>query len=350
MRKALPLLLLLCLVSLAACSRSGGGPAAGEPVKLRIGYFAAPTHAQAVIGLTTDTYQRALGDGIKLEATVFSAGPAVIEAMFAGELDLAYVGPSPAVNGYVKSRGQAFRVVAGAADGGAVLVTRPGLQVRQAADLDGKRVATPQLGNTQDVALRHFLRSGNRQPTDKGGTVQIMPIANPEIVTLFNRGELDAAWVPEPWGARLVQAGGVIAIDERDLWPDGKFATTVIIASNRMLQEYPEIVRAFLGAHVDMTRWIAAHPDEARPRLNDGLAQLMGRPLPPEVLADALSRVSFGHQVPTQSILTAAGRAYDLGFLGKQRPDLSGLFDLRLLEQALQAGGRESVHEQTTGT
>lgn len=334
MRKRLPYLLVLGLALLTAC---GSPPAAP---RLRVGYFPNVTHAQAVIGFADGTFQRAVGPGVTLETKLFHAGPYAVEALFAGELDLAYIGPSPAVNGYIKSKGKAFRIVAGAASGGAVLVVQPGLAVRSPRDLEGKRVASPQLGNTQDVALRHYLQSGGLKPADRGGTVKLSSAAGADIFALFAKKELDAAWVPEPWGARLVQeAGGVVAVDERDLWPGRQFATTVIIASVKALNEHPEAVQAFLGAHVDLTRWIAAHPDEARARLNSSLAGLTGKRLRDSVLQEALTRVNFDYAVPAQSVVTMARRAYDLGFLGKQEPELQGLFDLTALNAALQARG-----------
>ncbi len=206
------LLCLLAVLSSAAC----GGPGQQPVSKIRLGFFPNLTHAQALVGLADGSFQRALGESITIEATGFNAGPSVIEAMFANALDMSYIGPNPAINGYVKSKGEALRIVAGATSGGAVLDARPQANIKTARDLDGKRVASPQLGNTQDVALRRFIKAAGLATKETGGTVQVIPTANPDILTLFLKGEIDAAWVPEPWGARLVhEAGGVIVLDER---------------------------------------------------------------------------------------------------------------------------------------
>ncbi len=195
----------LILVSAIGCSSPS---ASGNAVTIRVGYFPNITHAQAVIGIADGTFARALGEAVKIDAKVFNAGPSEIEAMFAGQLDLAYIGPNPAINGYVKSKGAALRIVAGAMSGGAVLVVRGDAGINSAADFRGKKIASPQLGNTQDVALRAWLMKQGFKLIEQGGDTQVIPTANPDILTLFLKKEIDAAWVPEPWGARLVREAG----------------------------------------------------------------------------------------------------------------------------------------------
>ena len=296
---------------------------------LRLGYFANLTHAQAIVGLADGRLERAVG--VTIKPKLFASGPAAITALLAGEIDMLYVGPSPAVTGYMRSEGEALRIVAGAASGGAVLVMRPGADPGK---LDGTRLATPGIANTQDVALRHLVASQGLKPRERGGSVTITALPSAEILGLFARGQLDGAWVAEPWGARLVQeAGGVIAIDERDLWPGGVFPTTVLVASTNYLHQHPDVVRAFVAAHVELTEWIQAHPDEARRQLQAGLAKIQGKPIPESVLVEALGRITFLYDPMPEQVATQAGHAFDLGYLGARRPDLRHLFDLTVLEE-----------------
>jgi NitT/TauT family transport system substrate-binding protein len=236
----------------------------------------------------------------------------------------------------VRSSGRALRVVAGAAGGGASLVVRTDSNIRGPADLAGRRIATPQIGNTQDIALRSYLVEHGLAPTDKGGSVQVVSSSNPDILSLMIRRQIDGAWVPEPWATRLVrEAAGRVLVDERDLWPHGRFATTVVVASQTFLGQQPEVVRRFLGAHVDVTLWIRDHPAEARAQVNAELGRLLGKPLPAEVLDDAFSRLEVTYDPLEDSLLRAAERAFELGFLGSRRPDVAGLLDLGLLHDVL---------------
>src|SRR6202049_3425384 len=218
-------------------------PLAGQsPTAVRVGYFPNITHAQALIGKATGKFDQALAPGAKVEWKAFNAGPSAIEALFAGALDLAYVGPNPAISGYIRSQGAALRVIAGATSGGAALVVREGSGIQKPEDFHGKRVATPQLGNTQDVALRAWLHAHNLQTREKGGDVQVIPISNADQLTLFLKGQIDAAWAPEPWAARLVHEGdGRIFLDERDLWPDHQFVVTNVIVNPKFLKEHPDV-------------------------------------------------------------------------------------------------------------
>ena len=305
---------------------------------IRIGYFPNITHSQALIGFSTDRrdFEKIFGDSVHVDTKIFNAGPSAIEALFAGELDMAYIGPNPAINGYVRSHGQALRIIAGATSGGAVLVARSGVSIRTTADWSGKRIASPQLGNTQDVALRHYLVSNGLKTKENGGTVTIIPTQNPDILTLFHKGEIDGAWVPEPWGARLVkETGAKILLDERDLWPDRRFVTANIIVSTKFLKEYPSLVQQMLRAHVQLTGWIVAHPAEARTIANAEIKRLTGKALSGEVLADAWQRFDCTYDPIRSSLYSSADRAFALGYLGKTKPDLSEIYDLRLLNEIL---------------
>jgi len=307
-----------------------------KPVVVRVGYFPNLTHAQALVGRAGGQFEKAVGPGVQIEWKAFNAGPAAIEAIFADAIDLTYVGPNPAVTGYVRSQGAAVRVIAGAASGGASLVVRQGAGIEKASDFHGKRVATPQLGNTQDVALRSWLRANGLKPREKGGDVQVLPITNADQFTLFLKGQLDAAWAPEPWASRLVRdAGGRIFIDERDLWPNHEFVITDLIVRPQFLKEHPDVVKNFLRAHVELTDWIGKNPAQAKQILNQQLQKETGKPLEPAVLDDAFSRMAVTYDPIRSALQKATQQAFDEGFLGRTPPDLSGLYDLALLNEVL---------------
>lgn len=323
------------LIGLMAFAVSCSSPDASGS-SIRVGYFPNITHSQALIGVANGAFQQALGPNVKIDPKVFNAGPSEIEALFAGEIDLAYIGPNPAINGYVKSKGEALRIVAGATSGGAVLVVRSDSGITQASDFAGRRVATPELGNTQDVAMRYYLLSNNLTLQEKGGNIAVLPTQNAAILTLFLKGEIDAAWVPEPWGARLVQeGGGKILLDERTLWPGGKFVTAHVIASTKFLNAHADMVKKWLTAHVNLTQWIQANPGEAKKVANSEIARLTGKGLAPAVLDEAWQRMDVTYDPISSSLFVSADRAYQLGLLGKDKPDLSNIYDLRILNQVL---------------
>jgi NitT/TauT family transport system substrate-binding protein len=337
------ILVSILVVLLSACGTAAQSPASDGPVTLRIGYFPNITHSQALIGVPRGDFQSALGSGVTIDAKTFNAGPSVIEAMFAGQLDLSYIGPNPAINGYVQSGGEAVRVVAGATSAGAAFVVRPAAGIRSAQDLHGKKLASPQLGNTQDVALRAYLEANGLKPADNGGDVVIVPTANPDILDLFRAGEIDGAWVPEPWASRLiVEAGGELFLDERSLWPDGQFTTALIIVRTEFLNEHPEIVRTWVKTHVELTQWELAHPDEARALCNAQIEALTGKALPDAVLQDAWSRMSPTYDPLPATLLASADSAYKAGFLDEE-PQLAGLFDLAALNSVLKDQGLEEI-------
>src|SRR5712691_3016660 len=265
------------ILSIAACALH----AQQKPTVLRVGYFPNLTHAQALVGRANGQFEKALGTGVQVEWKAFNAGPSAIEALFADAIDLTYVGPNPTVTGYVRSQGEAVRVIAGAASGGASLVVRQGAGIQKTSDFHGKKVATPQQGNTQDVALRAWLRANGMKSLDKGGDVQVIPMANPDQLTLFLKKELDAAWAPEPWATRLIREGdGHLFLDERDLWPQGKFITCHLIVSTKFLDDNPELVKKWLRAHVELTEWINGHLPEAKKILNQQVQAETGKALP----------------------------------------------------------------------
>src|SRR6201993_104208 len=313
-------------------------------ITVRVGAFPNITHPQAMIGKPNGAFEKALGTNVKIEWKTFNAGPSAIEALFAGAIDMTYIGPNPTISGYVRSNGEALRVIAGASSGGAALVVRNDSGIQQPADFHGKKVASPQLGNTQDVALRAWLKANGLKTTDKGGDVQIVPLANPDQLTLFLKKDLDAAWAPEPWATRLIREGnGHVFLDERTLWPNGQFVCANLIVSTKFLKEHPDLVKNWLRAHVELTEWINGHLPAAKKILNQQIQKETGKALPDVVLDEAFGRVQVTYDPLRYSLLSAAKSAYDAGFLGRQMPDLSGLYDLSLLNLVLSEKGKRAI-------
>ena len=279
-----------------------------------------------------------------MQWTSFNAGPSAIEALFAGAVDMTYVGPNPAINGYVRSNGDALRVVAGAASGGASLVVRNDAGINRAEDFHGKHVGSPQFGNTQDVALRNWLKAHGMKSTDKGGDVQIVPIPNPDQLTLFLKKDLDAAWAPEPWATRLIHEGnGRLFVDERSLWPNGQFVIGLLVVNTKFLKAHSDLVKNWIRANVELTDWINAHPADAKKLLNEQIQRETGKALAPAVLDEAFSRLQVTYDPLHAALNTAAQQAFDDGFLGRQMPDLSQLYDLALLNQVLTEKGKKVI-------
>jgi NitT/TauT family transport system substrate-binding protein len=337
--------LLMFLAGLAIClAMSVSGWAQGSINTIRVGAFPNITHSQAMVGKATGFFEKALGPGVKIEWKTFNAGPAAVEALFAGAIDMTYVGPNPAIQGYVRSNGDALRIVAGATSGGAALVVRNDSGIQKPEDFRGKKVASPQQGNTQDVALRAWLLAHGLKSIDKGGDVQVLPMANPDQMTLFLKKELDAAWAPEPWATRLIREGnGRLFLDERELWPQGQFITCHLIAGTKFLHDNPELVKKWIRAHVELTDWINGHLPEAKKALNQQLQVETSKALPPAELDEAFARLQVTYDPLRPSLLTAAKSAFDAGFLGRQMPDLSRLYDLTLLNQVLAEKGKKAI-------
>ncbi|KRV51352.1 sulfate ABC transporter substrate-binding protein [Wenjunlia vitaminophila] len=360
-RRALALVLFLPLVAaLGACgygSRADDGDGEPAPVaagaeplstdQVRLGYFANVTHATPLVGLEKGLIAKELG-GTRIKRQVFNAGPAAIEALNAGSIDMSWIGPSPSINGYVRSHGENLRIVAGATSGGASLVVNPD-RVRDRNDLEGKRIATPQLGNTQDVALLNYLSGhGYRVDAQTGaGDVKVIRQDNKEIPNSFRRGDLDGAWVPEPTAAKLVSSGGKVLLDERELWPGGRFVTTNLIVSQSFLEEHPDVVEAVLRGSVRTNAWINQHPDQAKATLNSALGEQTGKPLPDEVLDQAFAQVEILDDPLAGTLRDQAEHAVEAGLLDEA--DLSGIYDLTLLNTVLREEGRATVDDAGLG-
>lgn len=313
----------------------------------RLGYFPNITHGQAVIGVGNGDYQKVLGDNVELKTLTFNAGPSATEALLANQIDATYIGPNPTVNGYIVSQGKALKVISGAASAGAVFVVRNDSGIQSPKDFAGKKFASPQIGNTQDVALRKYLLDNGYKTKDKGGNVEVLPVKNPDILTLFLKKEIDGAWVPEPWGEKLIKEGnGRLFLDERSLWPDGKFVTANIIVNPEYLRNNPDVIKKLLEAHVNETQWINSHKDEALKSFNVELKKLTGQTIPADELKEAFSRLELTYDPLQATLLKSANDAFEIGFLGKTKPDLDGIFDVNILNQVLEEKGLSVVGAQ----
>ena len=318
-----------------------------EKKTLRIGYFPNITHAQAVIGLNDGDFQKVLGNNVTVETVKFNAGPSAIESLLADRIDATYIGPNPAINGYLLTDGKDLRVISGASSGGASFVVRNDSGIETVNDLGGKKFASPQLGNTQDVALRKYLIDNGYNTIENGGNVTVLPIANADILTAFLKKEIDGAWVPEPWATRLVQeAGGKVLVDEKSLWPDGKFVTANLIVRTDYLEKNPDVIKKLLEAHVDETLKINNDTAAAK-EFNTQLKKLTGQEISENVLDKAFSNLELTYDPLKLTLFKSANDAYDLGFIekGKDRPNLSGIYDTTLLNEVLAEKGLQSIDD-----
>lgn len=330
------------LAVVGGLSGCGSNTAQEKNIKVRIAHFPNITHSQALVGRATGQFQKSLGESHVIEWKTFNAGPAEIEALFAGEVDIGYIGPGPAINGYTKSKGD-LQIIAGATDGGAILITRKDLFLKNVGELSGKRVAVPQFGNTQDLSLRHILQENGLQDTTKGGTVEIRQADNPDIKTLLDQGAIDAALVPEPWGARLVsEVKANVLLDEKQVWRDGKYTTAVVVANAKFLKEHPDLVEKFLRTHVELTTYINNHPEEGKEILNAQIKELTGKPLAKEILDAAFSRVFVTNNPEKDSVIDFVQLSVDAGFI-KKAPELKGLFNFTVLNKILKEQGMKEI-------
>jgi NitT/TauT family transport system substrate-binding protein len=335
-RPALTLLGVLGLL-LAAC----GGGSAEEATTLRLGYFPNVTHAPAIVGDREGFFADALGDDVDLQISYFNAGPDVIQSMFAEGLDASFIGPNPAINGYAQSNGEAIRIIAGSTSGGAFLVVRPGIE--SAEDLRDTTIATPQLGNTQDVALRAWLaEQGLAADTAGGGDVSIRPQSNADTLNAFRSGDIDGAWVPEPWASRLIlEGGGVVLVDERDLWPDGLYVTTHLIARTEFLEENPVLVEHLLRGYIEALRFVNENPEQAQEMTNAGIEAITGARLDDRTIANAWQNLTFTWDPIASSLQGSADDAVAVGLL--EPVDLSGIYALDILNRLLAEEGEDQV-------
>src|SRR5260370_5803387 len=319
---------------------AGAAAAAPSTPPLRLGYFPNVPHAPAIVGVESGLFQRDLGSGVRLSLSTFNAGPAALEALLSDSIDATYVGPSPALTAFVQSHG-AVRVISGAASGGASLGVRPGSNTP--GDLKGKVLASPQLGNTQDVALRSYLgRHRLKTDTRGGGDVSIRPQDNGLTLQAFEQKEIDGGWVPEPWATRLVtEGGGKVLVDERTLWPNGKFVTTELIVRTDFLHAHPDVVQRLLTGQVDVVDLITRNPPRAQQLVGLGIQHATGKALAANLIAASFQSINFTDDPIASSLQTSAQNAKKLGLL--KSTNLKGLYDLRLLNKVLSAKHEPAV-------
>jgi NitT/TauT family transport system substrate-binding protein len=322
-------LLLLFLMFFAVGTRRKA--ASGGPLKeVRIGYFGNLTHAQAVLGVFSGEFGKAIEPAV-LKTKVFNAGPSLIEALMAGEIDIGYVGPGPALNAHVKGKGQRIRVLAGAAANGVLIVARKDSGIRRVEDLAGKHVATPQTGNTQDIAARYYLSHVLHQ----ADLNDVRPIQNTDQAQLMAKGEIDASWAPEPWGSRLIAEAGAYPVgEEKDigaLWPEKQFILTLVVTTPEFLKNHADVVRRVLEVHHGWTVRLQREPEKYVGQLEDALYALSNKSLPAGVIASSIRRVRFVDDPLADSIRTMGDWAYELDF--SPRPaDLTGLIDTNIID------------------
>ncbi len=321
----------------------------GEETKeLRMAHFPNITHAQALLARAGGDYEKKIG--VPVRWVTLNAGPPVIEALFTGAIDAAYVGPSPVINGFLKSKGSVFKVVAGSASGGAALVLRGDVKVSTEADFHGKTIATPQLGNTQDVAARSWFAGRGFRFKDKGGSLNILPLSNPDQLMMFQKKQIDGAWTVEPWVSRLeLEGAGKIYLEEKTLWENGRYPTTCLVVSQAFLRKHPQWVRNLIEAHIDLTKRLETNKADCIAMLGEELKRETGKDMGQELLRRAAGRVEFTWDPMLDALKKSANDAHALGFL-KEIPNLDGLADLTLLESILKEKGWPPAQKSGSGT
>lgn len=338
------ILIFLITGFLTACGTQNGSANSGanKDTEVRIGYFPNITHSQALIGKANGSFQKAIGDSNKIEWKQFNAGPAEIEALFAGAVDIGYIGPGPAINGYTKSKGD-ITIIAGATNAGAILVSRKDLPIKHVKELSGKKVAVPQFGNTQDLSLRNLLQANDLKDTTKGGTVEVRQANNPDIKTLLDKGEIDAALVPEPWGSTLVKdIQANVVLDYNQVWREGNYTTAVVVVRTQFLEDHPDIVENFLKNHVELTNYINKNKEEAKQTVNAQITELTKKPLSKEILDAAFDRLTITHNPEKDSILELVTLSVNTGFI-KEKPDTTDLVNLNILNKVLREKGMSEI-------
>ena len=336
------LLAALLAVAVVGCTRVSAGPSSDDgALTLRLGYFPNLTHASAMVAIKKGFFDSALGSAVSIETHTFNAGGDAVTAILSGSVDVTFVGPNPTTNAFVQSHGQAIRVIAGATSGGALLVVSP--SITSPSQLRGKKIADPQLGGTQDIALRWYLkRQGFNTSVTGGGDVSVVPEDNSQTLNAFKQGQIDGAWLPEPWASRLVvEAGAKVLVDERDLWPDGKFVTTNLVVSTQFLRDHPKRIKALLEGLVQATDFINSNPAEAQSLANAAVAEITGKKLADGVVSAAWPHMAFTLDPLASTLKASADHAHSLGLLANA--NVSGLYDLTLLNQVLAAHNQPAV-------
>ena len=294
---------------------------------IRVAFFPSVVHAVPIIGMETQTFANNLNADLDIQVKIFDSGPQVIESIFSNSVDIAYVGPGPVINGFLKSDGNDLKILAGAASGGASFVIQKNSGLDLIENYSGKRIAAPQISNTQDVSLRHYLAENGLVTAEKGGDVFVLNIANPDIYTLFAKGDIDGAWVPEPWATMLVEElDGVRLFDENEFWPENQFSSVLLIGRSDYIEKNPEIIKKWINANEKTVQWINNHPNESKILYNEFLKSYMGRTLPQNIVEKSFSNIIITSEPLENSVHTFAERADALGYLGRDGYTLDGIF------------------------
>lgn len=284
-------------------------------LKVRVAFFPNLTHSQALVGMSEGQFQKALGDGVQIEWKQFNAGPSEIEALFAEEIDIGYIGPIPAINGYDKSKGE-LQIIAGATDAGAILVSRKDLCIKNIKELDKKVIAVPQYGNTQDFVLRHILSENKLKDVAQGGSVRIIQAENADIKLLLDRREIDAALVPEPWGSRLIkEVKANIVLDYDEVYLQGGYSSTVVVARKDFINKYPNIIKKFIQTHVELTKYINEENEKVKGVINSQINKLTGVTIPEDIMNASFSRLIITNNPEKESILNFIKVSRDFGII-----------------------------------
>ena len=295
--------------------------------KIRVAYFPNINHAVPIVGIETGIFQDQIGNNTVIESKLFDAGPQVIESLFAGSIDIAYVGPGPAINGFLKSEDHNIKILSGAASGGASFIVHSNSKINSVADFEGKRIAAPQIGNTQDISLRSYIFENGLKPAEKGGSVTVLNLSTSDIYKLFAKGDIDAAWVPEPTATILVQQlDGKRLFKEEELWPENKFASVLLIAREEYVNQHPELINKWLEANQQTVNWINSNPEQTKITFIKFMKKETGKSLPAGLIDEAFSNLQITSDPVVSSIHTFAKRAYSLGYLGRDGYSLDGIF------------------------
>ena len=333
-------------VALLAIPAAAKTPAQTETSTVRLGVFANVTHAPGLVAIESGLLQKALGPDVKLEVTYFNAGPAVITALLAGAIDVSYIGPNPAITGFAQSNGEALRIISGSTSAGAALVVKP--SITKVSDLKGKKIATPQLGNTQDVAARAYLKSkGLSTDTSGGCDVSIIPTPNASTLTAFQQGSIDGAWVPEPWYSRLVnEAGGKVLVDEKTLWPEGRFVTTHLIAATGFLKDNPKTVQKLLKGNIEAIDFANNNSTVAQKLVATGIFNATGQKVDETTIVNSWENLEFTVDPLPATLAKSAKDAEEVGLL--EPTNLKGIYDLKPLNKILKAQGKAAISDSLT--
>ena len=295
--------------------------------KIRVAFFPSIGHIIPIVGLEEKIFEKGIGEEKQIETKLFDSGPQVIESIFSGSIDIAYVGPGPIINGFLKSDGKDIKILSGAASGGASFIIQPNSGLESLENFDGKRIASPQISNSQDVSLRHYLESHGLKSVEKGGTVFVLNISNPDIYTLFAKGDIDGAWVPEPWATILVQElDGIRLFNEEKLWPNEEFASVLLIVRTEYLENNPETVQKWVESHEKTVTWINSNPNKSKSLFSNFLVDYMGKSLPTKIIDESFSNISITSDPIKNSVIIFAERADSLGYLGRSGYNLDGIF------------------------